>query len=252
MRLLAFMLAILGLLVSSATGQCAPRAAPDEDFSFPNLPILWEPIRSTLETRTGCDSSTWQLSRPHIQARPSDQGFTVWSFHAINPANLNESVLFRFVIGSSNAYELKESNDGYISLIMELRFADGLLVRKVINSQQTRTGVEGRADLYARGWSTWGYWGSTASAFSGSRDGKEMVADKGNDGKTNVYGFLHLTAVSLLPFSHILISPLTQFNYRSHLPASHAHPTSPTQQPSNSSPASAKRTICPTPQPAST
>lgn len=187
---------MLGLLICSVAGQCAPRPAPDEGFTFLNLPLR-EPVKSTLATESGCGSSTWQLGRPHIQSRPDDKAFTIWSFHAINPVNLNESVLFRFVMGSSNAYELRESSEGYISLIMELRFADGLLVRKVINSQRSSTGIEGRADVYTRGWSTWGYWGTAAAAFSGDPDGKELFVEKGDDGR-GIYGFLHLKSVSLI------------------------------------------------------
>jgi hypothetical protein len=247
MRLLGLILALLGILVSSAAGECQARSAPDEDFSFVNRPLTDEPTNSIFGTGDGCISSTWPLGRPHIQSRPSDQGFSVWSFHVVNPANLNEYVLFRFVMGTPDAYELKEATNGYISLVMDIRFADGLILRHVINSQ---LGQEGAVDLWTKGWATWTKWGSTGAVFHGSRDGKEMTVEKGWDGgRTTIYGSLVMKFVSLSHATHHPI-PIANINPRSPRPASPAHPTSATPPPSKSCLASAKPTKCPTPPPA--
>ncbi|KAF2825231.1 hypothetical protein CC86DRAFT_456467 [Ophiobolus disseminans] len=167
MHLLTAICAILGGLLVSAAGHCNLVPAPDQSHTYPNIPLKGESPGVVFNAAAGCDVGTWQFGRSHVFPRPDEHSFSVWSFHVVNPANANETILARFVMGTNDAYEYLGPGSGYLAILIDVQFADGHQYNSVIYGAHATV-----VTIDTFGWGTNSVWGATG--WNSTRDGKHV------------------------------------------------------------------------------
>lgn len=165
------MLALLGSLLALVSEDYNPQPAPDELFDIFYKPSeKWE--SETFTDAQGCEISV-PFDKPRIHPRPGNQGFNVWNFNAYNPANINETIAWSYVLGYGDAHPFQGGAAGFLSVIVAISFADGfwLHVKMKISAPPGKTG---HANFSTAGAGTTAYWGIIPKGWNSTKNGEEI------------------------------------------------------------------------------
>jgi hypothetical protein len=135
------------------------------------------------------------MDTPRVYPRPNASSFDWWYFDAVNPANLNESIVVIFYLTTNDSFPLRLTPDNSVSVDVFMNFGDGSAWPILIDSAKSTHPKDYSAILSTDGGPGMsGSWVSTGVSFTGYSDGKRFKVNV-NAPAQGVTGTLDIQAV---------------------------------------------------------